>query len=159
MTKISCACALLLLVPSLASANELARIYDLAVKNDTQLAAAEGARDASVAGNPRARGALLPQISGTGTYSEGSSTTTNTTEGSTSPTNGVAIDSDDKNTDLQVNLRQALFDAVAWNQWQAAGERAAAAQATYVIARQNLTFRVTEAYFNLLGELIPESRS
>ena len=65
MTKLSCALALCLLAPSLASANELTRIYELAVDNDTQLRAAAGARDAAIAGNPRARGALLPQITGT----------------------------------------------------------------------------------------------
>ena len=151
MTNLCRALALALLMPSLASANELTRIYDLAVKNDTTLAAAEGARDAAVAGNPRARGALLPQVNGTGSYTEGESTTTTTVEGSADPDNGVPIDSDDETTSLQVTLRQALFDAAAWNRWQSAGKQAAAAQANYRIAEQSLAFRVTEAYFGLLG--------
>jgi outer membrane protein len=143
MTKTLCALALALLVPSLASANELTRIYQLAVENDTALRAAKGARDAAVAANPRARGALLPQITGSAVVEEGEQTieVTGTPE-STSDTEGQ---------DIRLTLRQALFDAAAWNRWQSAGRQAAAAQANYVIAEQNLAFRVTEAYFGLLG--------
>ena len=148
MTKISCACALLLLVPSLASANELNRIYQLAQQNDAQLRAAEGAREAAVAGNPRARGALLPQVTGYADYYE-------QREELTADFDGVPGDETTKETtepwSANITLRQALFDAVAWNRWQSAGRQAAAAQANYVIAQQNLTFRVTEAYFNLLA--------
>ena len=148
MTKISCACALLLLVPSLASANELARIYDLAVRNDAQFAAAEGARDAAVSANPRARGSLLPLIEGTVSGARGDSTTTTKTAATPNP---PEVDSDTDGTDIRLTLRQAIFDATAWNRWQAAGQQAAAAQANYVIAQQNLVFRVTDAYFNLLA--------
>jgi len=148
MTYLRRALALALLVPSLASANELSRIFQLAVENDTTLRAADGARDAAVAANPRARGALLPQITGAGDYFEQrqeitafSSTTLQdeTTRETTEPWS------------LSVSLRQALFDAVAWNRWQSAGQQAAAAQANYVIAEQTLALRVTEAYFGLLG--------
>lgn len=148
MTKISCACALLLLVPSLASANELTRIYDLALQNDAQLQAAEGARNAAIAVNPQARGALLPQITGTATLDQGTTSTTTTT---TNPPATTDEDADTDQTDFGLTVRQAIFDAGAWNRWQSAGRQAAAAQATYVIAQQNLTFRVTEAYFNLLA--------
>jgi outer membrane protein len=143
MTKLTCALALALLVPSLASANELTRIYQLAVDNDTQLRAARGARDAAVAANPRARGALLPQVSAQALADQGTQTLT---------VNGVESPEEDTDgQDLRLTLRQALFDAAAWNRWQAAGRQAAAAQATYVIAEQNLALRVTEAYFALLG--------
>ena len=143
MTKLSCALALALLVPSLASANELTRIYQLAVDNDTQLRAARGARDAAVAANPRARGALLPQITGSAILEEGTQQFT---------INGVEEPQEDTDgQDLRLTVRQALFDAAAWNRWQSAGGQAAAAQANYVIAEQNLAFRVTEAYFNLLA--------
>src|SRR5262245_18189898 len=136
MTKFTCAFALALLVPPLASANELTRIYQLAVDNDTQIRAAQGARDDAVAANPRARGALLPQISGTAFLEEGTQTFT---------INGVEQPKEDTDgNDIRLTLRQAIFDASAWNRWQSAGQAAAAAQATYVIAEQNLTFRVTE---------------
>jgi len=143
MTHLCRAFALLLLVPSLASANELSRIYDLAVQNDTQLRAAAGARDAAIQANPRARGALLPQISGQAFIEEG-------TQAITVKPN-PEVDSDTEGQDIRLTLRQALFDAAAWNRWQQAGEQVAAAEATYRIAEQTLALRVTEAYFGLLG--------
>jgi outer membrane protein len=136
------ALALALLVPSMASANELSRIYELAVKNDTQLQAAKGARDAALAGNPQARGALLPQVNGSGNYYEGDQTT-NLGAGDQ--------ESDLKGNELNLSLRQALFDAAAWNRWQQADANSAAAWATYRLAEQSLTVRVAEAYFGLLG--------
>ncbi len=143
MTYFRRALALALLVPSLASANELSRIFQLAVENDTTLRAADGARDAAVAANPRARGALLPLITGSAVVEEGEQTIEVT--GSPKST------SDTEGQDIRLTLRQALFDAAAWNRWQSAGRQAAAAQANYVIAEQNLAFRVSEAYFGLLG--------
>jgi outer membrane protein len=135
--------ALALLVPSLASANELSRIYQLAVENDTQLSAARGARDSAIQANPRARGALLPQVNGSAYYEEGTESVDVT---------GLPVQENDTEVqDLRLTLRQALFDAAAWNRWQSAGRQAAAAQATYRIAQQNLTLRVTQAYFELLG--------
>lgn len=143
MTYLCRALALALLVPSLASANELTRIYDLAIRNDTTLAAAEGARDAAVAADPNARGALLPQINGTVLAEEGEITKNENNTGD--------IKIDTERQAISIELRQALFDSVAWNRWQQAGQQAAAAHATYVIAQQDLAFRVTEAYFGLLG--------
>jgi len=143
MTKPLCALALALLVPSLASANELTRIYQLAVDNDTQLRAAQGARDAAIAANPRARGALLPQISGQALVEEGQADVTE------KPAAEITVDTERQS--FGIELRQALFDAAAWNRWQSAGRQAAAAHANYVIAEQALALRVTEAYFNLLA--------
>jgi len=143
MTHFQRALALALLVPSLASANELSRIYQLAVKNDTQLQAAQGTRDAALAGNPQARGALLPQVNATASTYRGDETTNFNNTGD--------IDADVDSTDIRLTLRQALFDAAAWNRWQQADANGAAAWASYRLAEQNLTVRVTEAYFNLLG--------
>lgn len=135
--------ALSLLAPSLASANELLRIYDLAIENDTQLQAAAGARDATLAGVPRARGALLPQINGFGTLDTGDETT--------ALNGGAPEDSEFDSQILSLSLRQALFNAAAWNRWQQADRQAAAAEATYRLAQQALALRVTEAYFNVLA--------
>lgn len=144
MTKPTCAFALALaLLAPIASANELTRIYELALENDTQLQAARGARDAAVAANPRARGALLPQITGSASTYKGDETTNFNNTGD--------VNADTDATDMTLRVRQALFDAAAWNRWQAAGRQAAAAQANYLIAEQGLALRVTEAYFNLLA--------
>lgn len=143
MTTFCRAFALALLVPSLASANELSTIYQLAVKNDTQLQAAEGARDAALAGKPRARGALLPQVNGTGNLYKGTSTTNFNNTGEK--------EADTDSHDLRLSLSQALFDAAAWNRWQQADATSAAAWATYRLAEQGLALRVTDAYFGVLA--------
>ncbi|MBI3171303.1 MAG: TolC family outer membrane protein, partial [Hydrocarboniphaga effusa] len=133
-----------LLAPSLAPANELLRIYDLAAQNDTTLRAAAGARQSVVETAPQARGALLPQVNGTGNMYQGSSTTNNN--------DGFGdIDSDSDSHELRLTLRQAVFDTAAWNRWQQADANAAAAEANYRIAEQSLVVRVAEAYFNVLA--------
>lgn len=153
MRFLTAVAVLALVAPAAVSANELQRLYDLAVENDPALRAARGIRAQGVYQAPQARGQLLPQISGTGTQTEGESTTTVTITppppGST--TNGVPQDSDDEDTVLQLNLRQPLFDASAWNRWQQAGANAEAARANYRIAEQSLVLRAAEAYFTLLG--------
>lgn len=138
MRFLNTALALALLAPSLASANELLRIYDLAVENDTQLQAAVGARDAVLEGVPRTRGALLPQVNGRGEAGQTQQTIN-------------SVNSDTDSYALTLTLRQALFDAAAWNRWQQADKQAAGAEATYKIAEQTLALRVTEAYFNVLA--------
>lgn len=142
---------LALMAPAAVSANELQRVYDLALRNDTQLRAAEGARQSITGTVGQARGALLPQVNGSGEVRRGDSTTTQTFEDFVTPSNGVPVDSDDESTVLQLSLRQALFDVAAWNRWQQADANAAAAEANYRIAQQALALRVTETYFGLLA--------
>src|SRR5882672_11259788 len=62
--------ALIALAPGAASANELLRVYELAVQNDAVLQAAASARDAAVQARPIAFGALLPQVAATGSLAE-----------------------------------------------------------------------------------------
>jgi outer membrane protein len=152
MRFLKSAVLLALLAPSVVPANELLRVYGLARENDTQLRAAVGARDTVLEGVPRARGALLPQI--TGTAGRGKQETTTTSSAiippNTKPTTTVSDDDTDYEN-LSLRLRQALFDATAWNRWQQADAQAAAAEATYRIAEQGLALRVGEAYFNVLA--------
>jgi outer membrane protein len=141
--------AVVLLSPALASGNELSRVYALALQNDAQLQAAAHARDAVLEGDARARGALLPQVNGFGSLSRENNEITAT--GPVPPGTPVTRSASGEPYNLTVSLRQALFDAAAWNRWQQAGRQAVAAQARYRIAEQALTLRVTEAYFNLLA--------
>jgi outer membrane protein len=136
--------ALAFLAPS-ASANELLRLYDLAVQNDTQLRAAEGARDAARAGVPQSFGALLPQLNARATGGKLEVTTT------TQTTPPFTSSSDTDSSDLTLNLQQALFDAAAWNRWQNSEALARAADASYRLAEQGLALRLAEAYFNVLA--------
>ena len=134
---------LALMAPAAASANELQEVYDLALQNDPTLRAERGARTQVVEGAPQARGALLPQVAARGNLDQGDQTTT--------LNGGAPQDSEFDSQQLTLSLRQALFDAGAWNLWQQAGALADAADANYRIAEQSLVLRAAEAYFTLLG--------
>jgi outer membrane protein len=135
--------ATFLAAPSLASANELLRVYDLAAQNDTQLRAASAARDAGLQALPAARGALLPQLNATGEY--GYQDQEQVISGSPPRI------SHGTSTSYGANLTQTLFNREQWLRLRQADDRAALAQAQYRSAVQNLALRSTEAYFNVLA--------
>jgi outer membrane protein len=134
---------LALMAPAAASANELQRVYDLALRNDPTLRAEWGARTQVVEGAPQARGQLLPQVNAFGGM--GNQKNTYTIQGVEQPEEDTDYES------LTLQLNQALFDATAWNRWQQAEAGADAARANYRIAQQDLVLRVAEAYFTLVG--------
>ncbi|MEQ1440000.1 TolC family outer membrane protein [Fontimonas sp. SYSU GA230001] len=138
--------AIALLLPGLAHANDLMRIYELATANDTTIQAARHARDAAVEAKPQARAALLPQLSSG--YNYGYAKTTGSFEqgGTTFP-----IDNKGNDETLTVTVNQAIVNVASWRRLQQAGEQVALAQATYRSAEQALLLRVAEAYFGLLG--------
>jgi len=143
---------LLLLVPGLAQANDLLRVYKLAQANDATLASARYAREAALQNKPLARAMLLPQLSGSYDY------VFNDTEVEVTyvdPASGAAIPLSRKNdgTDksLSVTLSQPLFSLEAWYQFKQASEQAALAQLNYRGSEQDLLLRVAELYFGVLG--------
>lgn len=145
----------LLLAPSLVSANELLRVYDLAVQNDTQLRAAAGARDAGLEATRQTGGALLPQVTARGDISDDEFTRKNiprtvcVNSGGKTDNGDCVFTSEPYNVVLSVT--QWVFNKELWSRWRQAGDRAALAEATYRTAEQALALRVTEAYFNVLG--------
>lgn len=130
-----------------AEANNLMRVYDLAVQNDATFRASQHARDAAVEARPQARAALLPQI--TGAYNYGESTETGTESFQGQPE--TAIDRDSSNSGLSVSLNQALFDWEAFQRLRQSGEQVALAETTFRAASQDLILRVAEAYFGVLS--------
>lgn len=146
-----------LLVPGLAQANDLIKVYDMAAQNDTTIQAARHARDAAVEAKPQARAALLPQLSGA--YNYGYADTDgeyHLTEPVIDPTTGQAIRSEEFHYDgvdkgLSVTLNQSVFSIANWRRLQQASEQVALAQTSYRSTEQNLLLRVAEAYFGVLG--------
>ncbi|HWU67405.1 MAG TPA: TolC family outer membrane protein [Stenotrophobium sp.] len=135
-----CAAALL---PQVASANELLRVYDLARQNDTTLQASAAQRDSALEAEPQARAALLPQISAG--YQRGR-------EHANSHYTSFGTHTDDYlNDGLQVTLNQAIFDGHAFEQLRQADDLDALAVANYNAAEQGLVLRVAQAYFNVLS--------
>jgi outer membrane protein len=143
MRFLTTVCAAALLAPTLASANELDRLYGLALENDTVLRAAVGARDAALEARPITRGALLPQVGANGSY--GFQDSQQTVGGKAQPP------SNEKSTSYGASVSQALFDGGAWFRWRQAGDTVALAQVRYRSAEQSLVLRTAEAYFNLLA--------
>lgn len=138
-------------IPGLASANELLKVYDQAVENDTQLMAASAARDAAKAGSRQAFGGLLPQVNASGTYSKDHTIYKDTQFCDGGPTPPADCTSDAKPYNVGLNISQVIFNKQIWDRWQQAGDRAAAGEASFRSAEQNLALRVAEAYFNLLS--------
>lgn len=143
------------LVPGLASANELINVYRAAVQNDTVLQANASAREAGLQNPSLARASLLPQISGSYSYNEGSSKGTQTQTGETETGAPITIandfDTDRENEDLSITADQAVFDWGAFQTLGQAARQAALAEVTYRAAEQDLVLRAAQAYFNVLA--------
>lgn len=149
------AIAALCTFPGWASANELLNVYELAVQNDTEIAAARYARDAALQAHPQARAALLPSLSASYSYEKGTSEGSSSQESVTGDGQPITLtrefDTDDTNRSLGVTLSQSLFDWSAILRLKQASDQVAIAETTYQAAAQNLRLRAAEAYFNFLS--------
>ena len=133
------------LVSNTSSANELLRIYDLALQNDSALQAAGFARDAALEAKPQALAALLPQINAG--YAKG-----RTKEDSTYSNPFLKSGSTSYNTSsLSLSLNQAVFDLSAFQNLSRSDDQAALAVAGYRSSEQGLILRIAQAYFNVLS--------
>lgn len=133
----------LLALPMAAQANELLKVYELALQNDASWRAAQHARDAAIEAKPQARAALLPQINGSAQQSIQENTIT--VEGSPSR------DTRDEPWSASLNLSQSVFDWAAIQQLRQADDLVAIAETGYRKAAQDLKLRVAESYFNVLA--------
>lgn len=145
----------LLALPGVGSANELLRVYERALSQDTSLQAALHARDAALQTRPLARAALLPFVQGNYSYGEGHAQGSSTQRGTGPDGQDITIvnrfDSDNSSEALSVDLDQTLFDWSAFRAFDQAGDQVALAHAQYRAAEQDLVLRVTQTYFDLLA--------
>lgn len=147
MRLLNTLCAAALFVPALASANELDRLYGMALGNDPVLRAAAAQRDAALEAKPQARGALLPQINATGSYGQEDNTSQRRAGGMLSPPDHSKA----ATRSYGASLSQTLFSRAQWLALQQADDQVALAHANYRYAEQSLLLRATQAYFNLLA--------
>ena len=143
-----------------AVAKDLIGVYEDALRNDPQLRAADANRLASRESRPQALAALLPQVSGTVAYTRdhnsGNQDQPEVTP-STPTQPGVPYEAPLLETvgtgekQWALNLRQNLFSWQNWETLKASNSQVAQAEATYAAAEQNLIFRVSQAYFNVLS--------
>ncbi len=146
--------ALTLMLP--AQADTLQDIYELALRNDARLKAAEATYRANLEVEKQARGALLPQIVGEASYTD--STVRQTSQLTlVDPDTGDITTEDNRRSRLEserklwsVSLNQALFDLPAWFSYRSGQQTSLQAEAQLAADQQDVIVRVAEAYFNVL---------
>jgi len=140
-------------------ADSLRDIYELALENDAQLKAEQATYLARKETEALGRAALLPQVTGSYSYSNSDSDTDaftpDVTEDPVTGQPSFDIVSQFSNRDVdtegyRVSLSQALFDLPAWFSFQSGREVTKEAEATFASNQQNLIVRVVEAYLSVL---------
>ncbi len=151
-----------------ADANDLMRLYRLALTRDTTLQAAKYQRDAAIEARPQALSQWLPQLSGTAQrerefLNEPASSYLPTTNGAASSSLGyfglpdcdlatvTTVHCDANSTSYGLTLTQTVWSYQAYSQLKEADALAASAEASYLSAQQDLVLRVAQAYFAVLG--------
>lgn len=139
-------------VQSAVAVQDLLDVYELARRQDPDLASARAAAGAAEARYRQARGQLLPQLSGNASFSkirqdqdfEG---------GGTLPGGGGGDNGDDfeDQQSLTLDLQQPLFDWSAWQAKDAASARAEQAERELAAADADLMVRTARAYFDVLA--------
>jgi outer membrane protein len=158
MQRYSSALMALLFASKLAMANDLKDLYELALSRDASLQAAGFQRDAAVEVRPQALSQWLPQVSAAASVTRelagfdfGGPPAGN--QASDCALSAVAGMQHCYGTahGLGLNLSQTLWNFQAFSQLKEANFQAAAAEAGFRSAQQNLLLRVAQAYFAILS--------
>jgi outer membrane protein len=141
-----------------ANANDLKELYELALTRDASLQAAGFQRDAAIEARPQALAQWLPQLSAAasatreragfdGLQSTGSQAADCALAAAAAGTQHCygTVHS------LGLNMSQTLWSFQAFSQLKEANFQAAAAEAGFRSAQQNLLLRVAQAYFAILS--------
>jgi outer membrane protein len=123
---------------------DLVGVYELALKSDPRLQAADSRRQATGENKAIARANLLPQLGASGAWTWGTNRTSIAVE-------GVNIeDADIENTRYDLDLRQSLYRQANYEALDIARGQITQADAIYEIALQDFLLRVSERYFLVL---------
>ncbi len=122
------------LANSSTTAETLADIYQLAVKNDPIAAAARASYNADKETLKQSRAVMLPQLNASSNKAEPR----------------AYENTDPVTTTYRASLSQSLFNVPAWFQFQSAKKMDQVAEANFAAQQQSLIIRVSEAYFNVL---------
>ncbi|PSL15245.1 outer membrane protein [Marinobacterium halophilum] len=123
---------------STAQAAALADLYQLSLKNDPQLKAAEATYLAGQEAVPQGRAGLLPQINAGGSYTHSDS---------------GALNQSAKDRAWQVSLVQPVFDTSKWFGFQKSKVISEQAQIQFDLAQQQLIQRSVNAYLGVLNAM------
>ncbi|MEJ0037383.1 MAG: TolC family outer membrane protein [Gammaproteobacteria bacterium] len=149
-----------LLAAGTAGAADLMSVYKDALASDPTIRQADAIRKATQQIKPEAWAALLPQITGQGTYTRGTTENSASTPQAITDANGETIGvtifpntqtAHPKNRVWSINLTQNLFSWTKWSSLQVADSTVAQAEADYRTAEQALLQRVAQRYFGVLA--------
>jgi outer membrane protein len=127
---------------------DLVGVYELALKNDPRLRAAEYRREATGENKAIARANLLPQIGVGGTWSRGDTETD--FPNPFPPPDRRVVESDIDTDAYGAELRQSLYRQANYEALDVARGQISQADAVYQIAFQDFLLRVSENYFLVL---------
>ncbi len=130
-----------------AHADTLLEIYELALKSDPVLKAAEANFRAGQEAEIQGRSALLPHVGAQATYGESDLSTQSKYNFFSNPFD-QDIDGEDKN--YYLNVDQKIFDLSAWFTFKQGKELTREAAARFAADQEDLIVRTTEAYVNVL---------
>ena len=142
------------------NAASLLDIYEQALINDPRIKEAFANKEAIIEAKPQARSVILPQLSGSASFSDNDSDGQSTFQQKIiNPINGEEVVITNNTDFLQesetlqwdVTLRQAIFDYGSWMNLRKANKTVAQAEIDYLAAEQDLIIRVANAYFNVLA--------
>lgn len=130
--------------------NTLAGVYELALRNDRSLAAAEASFRAGLEERRLGWSEILPRVNAGFTYQDATSKARGQF-----PVGGELLLDNQTDTDREtkrwsISLDQPLFDLPAWFRFQRGRELTEQARADFTVAQQDLMVRTAEAYFAVL---------
>ena len=158
MMRYSLALLAMVLAIRSANANDLKDLYELALTRDASLQAAGFQRDAAIEARPQALAQWLPQVSASASATRerlgfdalGQPTGSQAADCVLSAVAGVQHCYGTARG-LGLNMSQTLWSFQAFSQLKEANFQAAAAEASFRGAQQNLLLRVAQAYFAILS--------
>ncbi|KQV47652.1 MULTISPECIES: TolC family outer membrane protein [unclassified Duganella] len=126
-----------------AQAADLVQVYKQALANDATYASARAALAAGQERTVQGRSLLLPTVglSGTAMKNDGDQT---------DRIKGLSGDTENYSHTMQLQLTQPLFRWANWENYQQSKLSAAAAEAVFAQAQQDVILRVSQAYFDVL---------
>lgn len=128
-------------------ADDLSQVYQLALQNDPIINRAKADKELAYSGIALSRANLLPQISGSVSYSLNSGDQVFTTESGFG-----TIDSESDTLSMGLDLRMSIYDHANWVGMDRAEKVAQQGDANLASALQSLIVRVTNAYLAVLRE-------
>jgi outer membrane protein len=139
---------------SAACAKDLVGVYEDATHNDPQIRAADANRLAQREARPQAWAALLPQLTGSASWTKDKNDGTQSSllfDPAINPPVPLNLSTDSTAKQWGLNLRQSIFSWSNLATLKQSGNEVAQAEATYRAAQQNLMLRVSQAYFTVLS--------